>query len=56
LWYPSAGQQLLRIVVVHDPMAAAVTIASSPPISLSRQRKFWKSFPGVGPWRFASAM
>ena len=34
------------------PVDAAATIASSPSISLSLPRKFWKSFPDVGPWRW----
>ena len=55
LWYPSAGQQLLRIVVVRDPGAAAAMIASSPSISLSAPRKSWRSSRDVGPWKFASA-
>ncbi|MGH9632158.1 MAG: hypothetical protein ACRD7E_27960, partial [Bryobacteraceae bacterium] len=33
LWYSSAGSRLLRIVVVRGPVAAAATIAFSPPTS-----------------------
>jgi len=56
LWYPSAGQQLLRIVAVHDPRVAAATIASSPSISPSPPRISWRSSPDAGSWRFASVM
>ncbi len=55
LWYPSAGQQLLRIVVVRDPSGRRRDDCFfSLDLTLSATQ-ILEIFSGAGPWRFASA-
>ena len=54
LWYPSAGQQLLKIVVVRDPSGRRRDDGFfSTDLTLSATQS-WRSFPNVGHWKFAS--
>jgi DDE superfamily endonuclease len=52
---PAPANNFYALSWCATPAAVAATMASSPPISLSRPRKSWRSSRGVGPGKFASA-
>ena len=55
LWYPSAGQQLLRIVLVRDPSGRRCDDCLFSLDLTSPRRKSWSCFPDAGRSRSAFA-